>query len=143
MKNYETNRVARTVSVAALAGVALTGCSELGNTVFEASENDLRVASAGFIPEGVNVRTDPNVNIDKEDGLTNSCVQLASETTFSATTVMETSGDANGPWVGFDITDLPESIQTSCANDADGIIWIAKEYVNADITPAEPLTARN
>lgn len=143
MNKFESTRVYRTAALASLAGLAVSGCSEIGNTVYEVSETENRSISSGFVPEGVNFRTDPAVHIDKGNGITNSCANLPAEASFSATSVIEARGDANGPWIGYEIEDLPESVQKSCADDADGIIWVAKTYVSAETFVPEAITVQN
>jgi hypothetical protein len=76
---------------------------------------------------GTNLRLSPHV-IGPPAG-DNSCATDHGAFTAMPTMQTEDTGDPNGPWYGFRLTDLPAEIQSSCR--ARQIVWVSQPGMGA------------
>lgn len=129
----EKSRRKLPILAAAVAGtLALSACANIGNSdIKDSSVAELQIRDA-FITDGSTFRYDPARIVDY-DGADNGCLSKVSETVIvedQTAYISEGLGDdANGPWIGFDLKNLPNNVQEACKDDKNGVVWVVKSQV--------------
>ncbi len=143
----------RRVGLCLVSTLALSGCGgfigkDMTNVEFNPEDHafsrEITVAN-GWVEPKTNFRNDPYRIETLEGDLVvdeNSCAKLGAAVVVTATRsieAMQVKNDPNGPYVAFPLQELPEQIRnTDCKGDKDGLIWVAKSYLNASVAPITP-----
>lgn len=149
MKTYEVGS-ARNRTLAALAAgpLVLAGCGGLnwsGESVSNVPYDPKRFAvdtavevADGHIADGAYIRNDPYRQEPEANSIEtadNSCAQPEDPVPFKAFRSHRAEQDydtPNGPFLRFNISQMPADIQKSCKEDVDGHLWVAEYLVRAE-----------
>ena len=129
--------------VAALGCEVLSACANSGNSVIRSDMRESTHISNAFIYNNAKIRTDPSRQEDSGDGSTNLCFQTPQAIVLPNQNGFVSEGDDdNGPWIGFELSNLPKNVQAECKRDADSIVWVVKQnVVMAPVPEAASVTA--